>query len=137
MIESVCANCGNKKIFEDDKLGKKYKCSSCSNTVVIEKVNATASMQDEVVLEVKEIKMSTLEKRIVKMDYIKGFFVLAISLLIIEGIISALGYNILFTSQTGVDKFGTGHEDFGFYFMLTYMICGFGYMIYVKKIKKF
>lgn len=36
MIESICQNCGNKKIFSDDKSGKKYKCSNCNEVVIIE-----------------------------------------------------------------------------------------------------
>jgi hypothetical protein len=56
MIESVCPTCGNKKVFEDDKLGKKYKCPSCSTTVEIEKVNVTLTMQDEVVLETEDVR---------------------------------------------------------------------------------
>ena len=137
MIESVCSNCGNKKVFEDDKLGKKFKCPSCSTTIVIEKVIATAAMHDEVVLDVKEVQMSGFEKWVFNLTFINGVLVLGISSLIIAGIISTLGYNILFTSQSGVESHGVGHEGVGIFFMVIYITLGLGYGYYIKKIKKF
>lgn len=38
MIESICQNCGNKKMFSDDKSGKKYKCPNCNEVVLIESI---------------------------------------------------------------------------------------------------
>lgn len=38
MIQSICPNCGNKKMFSDDKSGKKYKCPNCSEVVTIESI---------------------------------------------------------------------------------------------------
>lgn len=38
MIESICQNCGNKKMFSEDKSGKKYKCPNCSEVVTIESI---------------------------------------------------------------------------------------------------
>ncbi len=37
MVETVCNNCGNTKSFNEDKLGKKFKCPACGNIVLIEK----------------------------------------------------------------------------------------------------
>lgn len=38
MIETICKDCGNKKSFDDDKLGKKFKCPNCGNVVPIGKI---------------------------------------------------------------------------------------------------
>ncbi len=54
MIESICPNCGTKKVFDDDKAGKKYKCTNCETTVLIEKIDFTEDTQKEVKLEVTE-----------------------------------------------------------------------------------
>jgi DNA-directed RNA polymerase subunit RPC12/RpoP len=36
MIETVCKKCENKKSFNEDKLGKKFKCPNCGEVVLIE-----------------------------------------------------------------------------------------------------
>lgn len=45
MIESVCKNCGNKKSFTEDKIGRKYKCPECSETVTIESIGGNINIE--------------------------------------------------------------------------------------------
>jgi len=35
MIETICSNCGNRRVFEDSNSGKKFKCPECGNVVEI------------------------------------------------------------------------------------------------------
>ena len=50
MIETICKKCGNIKNFNEDKLGKKFKCSNCGNVVSIEeslKLESTPTTEKE------------------------------------------------------------------------------------------
>lgn len=47
MIESICQNCGNKKMFSDDKSGKKYKCPNCNEVVIIETIGTTITNEHQ------------------------------------------------------------------------------------------
>lgn len=54
MIESICSNCGVKKVFNDDKIGKKYKCPDCESVNLIEKIDLSATSQKEINIESKK-----------------------------------------------------------------------------------
>lgn len=47
MIESICQNCGNKKMFSDDKSGKKYKCPNCNEVVTIESIGTSITNEHQ------------------------------------------------------------------------------------------
>lgn len=55
MIESICQKCGAPKVFSEDKLGKKYKCSVCGNIILIEKIDVNSASDFEQVEMVQEI----------------------------------------------------------------------------------
>ncbi len=48
MIESICSNCGSKKVFDDDKAGKKFKCPTCETVVLIGNIDVNDSIGKEV-----------------------------------------------------------------------------------------
>jgi len=52
MIESICPKCGSKKVFGDDKEGKKFKCPTCKMTVSIRKIDVNSLMEKEESVEV-------------------------------------------------------------------------------------
>lgn len=47
MIESICQKCGNKKMFSDDKSGKKYKCPNCNEVVIIESIGMSITNEHQ------------------------------------------------------------------------------------------
>jgi len=47
MIESICPKCGSKKVFEDDKSGRKFKCPNCEEVVLIGNINVDVSTEKE------------------------------------------------------------------------------------------
>lgn len=63
MIESICQNCGTTKVFSEDKLGKKYKCSNCGNIVLIEKIDANDASDFEQIEVIEEIPASEENKK--------------------------------------------------------------------------
>ena len=76
MIESICPNCGSKKVFDDDKVGKKYKCTTCENTVLIEKIDVAASTQEEVKLEVSAAPVAENKWKVKDTFGLAGFFLI-------------------------------------------------------------
>lgn len=129
MIESICSNCGNRKTFDDDKLGKKYKCPSCSNTVVIEKINVTSSMQDEIVLNIEDTnenynRLSATEKWIYNKSLSGRIYIIFIVFWLVFGSILT---NLLF-----VDKESTAAYIFGF----GGLVVGLALLVYVIKMIK-
>lgn len=136
MIETICQNCGTRKVFEDDKIGKKYKCPTCGTAVTIERIKAASSMESEVTLDVKEIKMTKFEKWIVSRHLlgilIGGFFSIFVFYLIVGLILSGLGFDMLKAEEHGGE-----HETFGLIFWILITVGGIGYMIYLKYFKKY
>lgn len=63
MIESICHKCGLKKVFDDDKAGKKFKCPTCETIVLIEKIDVNSSMEKEVKLDVDTESYMSSEKQ--------------------------------------------------------------------------
>ncbi len=111
MIESICSNCGSKKVFDDDKAGKKFKCPTCETVVVIEKIDIDASMEKEVKFEVDnsgkikkyDDERGTLGLRFIIVILIYIFFLLAaifkeghLTFKIIFFIVSAIGIYLYF-----------------------------------------
>jgi len=136
MIESVCPNCGEKKIFEDDKMGKKYKCPVCSNAVTIEKIDVQSSMTDEEILEVNEVKVSILEKVIIEAKggilFVVGAILSLVTYLIIAYIFAKLGFDFMSSKESGGE-----HETLGILIFIAMVLSTWGYIVYVKYFKKY
>ena len=47
MINTICSCCGNTRDFEDKYLGKKFKCSKCKNTVLINSLKLDVNAQTQ------------------------------------------------------------------------------------------
>lgn len=60
MIETICSNCGNKRVFEDSYLGRKFKCPTCGNIVEIKRLEA------ETALETDEVSNSSVEDAVMQ-----------------------------------------------------------------------
>lgn len=61
MVETTCSNCKNKKSFDDDKSGKKFKCPNCGNIVLIEKPGSEKIVEEKKV-EIKKIESDKKEE---------------------------------------------------------------------------
>lgn len=60
MIETICSNCGNKRVFEDSYSGRKFKCPTCGNIVEIKLLEA------ETVLVTDEVSNSSVEDAVMQ-----------------------------------------------------------------------
>jgi len=81
MIESICPNCGLKKVFDDDKVGKKFKCPTCGTIVLIEKIDVQSSMEKEIKLEVDTSSYKSDEKKFhLRNNIILGVIILILSI---------------------------------------------------------
>lgn len=79
MIQTICKNCGNKKEFNEDKLGKKFKCPQCSNIVLIEKIDLDFPEKvNEVVTAKKQPSLSKTNKSRKVTPILFVIFILAI-----------------------------------------------------------
>lgn len=60
MIETICSNCGNIRIFEDSFAGKKFKCPSCGNVVEIK------LLETETIVETDNVSNASVEDAVSK-----------------------------------------------------------------------
>ncbi len=45
MIETICPKCGNAKTFSEDKTGRKFKCPSCGEVILVEGIASAVPVQ--------------------------------------------------------------------------------------------
>ena len=121
MIEVICKNCGDKKVFNEDKKGKRYKCV-CGSIVTVESIDVGKLMDDEISFQVEEMKYNVWDKMILGMSF-NGIFVTWLVLGVIVFIVLLITAFIF---------------DFTFYlkkvYIVTMLLLG-TYMYYTKKYK--
>ena len=131
MIEPVCKNCGNKKSFTEDKIGRKYKCPECSETVTIESIGGNINIEAQESINVTdsyEKSIDEAEKREKDQKEAKE----AQSLKWNTGCWSIFLVFVLFASFRGCVK---GVENERWYFWISGVILVFVIYNYVEKKK--
>jgi hypothetical protein len=62
MIETICQNCGNQKLFEESFIGRTFKCPNCSQPVKIQNLSTELSTEPLSKTNTLEDEISRAEK---------------------------------------------------------------------------